>query len=177
MAIEDRGHIRRVVERYHGSLEAWAEHCRLVQLSVGIRRCQLVEYAELHFDQGPDATEAAVLAHPVHGPVFGCQTLFQAPKHYNDELCEDGDLIGAYGQRDVLRGLMEFHSYQSVRGEFEGVLQRRSFRILHPHTAYLILTWVNQNHPNPRKFLEKPEVRSKFSNELAVEKFDAPDFD
>jgi hypothetical protein len=48
---------------------------------------------------------------------------------------------------------------------------------LYPEAAYVALAYLNAGHPNPRKFLEKPEVRAKFPPELDVAAFPAPDFD
>ena len=49
-----------------------------------------------------------------------------------------------------------------------------------PEAAYVALAYLTQGHPNPRRFLEKPEVAAKFralDPAFDPARFPAPDFD
>ncbi len=57
------------------------------------------------------------------------------------------------------------------------MLKHPRMKFAGPEAAYVALAYLNGGHPNPRRFLEKPEVRAKFPVELDVAAFPAPDFD
>ena len=78
---------------------------------------------------------------------------------------------------DELLHLVRHHPYARARGPFEAMLKHPRMRFDGPEAAYVALAYLTAGHPNPRRFLAKPEVRAKFPADLDVAAFPAPDFD
>jgi hypothetical protein len=57
------------------------------------------------------------------------------------------------------------------------MLKHPRMRFAGPEAAYIALAYLTGGHPNPRRFLAKPEVRAKFTADLDVAAFPAPDSD
>lgn len=136
---------------------------------IGRQHCPVCEYFRAHLDDDILDVEHYVYSHEEWGPPSIAESLHQTL------LFNDG-VIAAWAQHYLALNLVRYHPYARARGSLEKALKHPRLR-LYPGAAYVLLSYINAGHPNPRRLLEKPEVRGKFPEELAVELFPAPDFE
>jgi hypothetical protein len=144
---------------------------------LGRQHCPVSDYFRAHLDDDVLDVEAHVYAHPDWGPWALCESLHRTLLFNHSGAHPHGEAIAAWAQHYLALNLVRHHPYARARAALEATLKQPRMRFVSPAAAYVILAYLNAGHPNPRRFLEKPEVRPKFPAELALERFAAPDFD
>lgn len=143
---------------------------------IGRTVCPACDYLKAHLDDDIMAVERHIYGHPDWGPGLLCNWIQGAAQYAQISGLEHGDLIARQLQHDAALAL-HWHPYERARGAVEAMLKHRDTRFVSPEAAYVCLAYLNAGHPNPRRFLEKPEVRAKFPPDLELHRFAAPDFD
>jgi hypothetical protein len=144
---------------------------------VGRDHCPVADYFAAHLDDDVLEVEDHVYAHPQWGPFAICESLHRTLLFNNAQTHAHGEFIAGWAQRYLLHHLVRHHPYERARGPFEAMLKERRMRFVVPEAAYVALAYLNAGHPNPRRFLEKPEVRAKFPTDLELSRFAAPHFE
>jgi hypothetical protein len=143
---------------------------------IGRRACPVSDYLADHLNDDITEVEAYVYAHPEWGPVAICESMHRTLLFNNAQTHEHGEFLAGWAQHYLMLNLVKHHPFERARGPFSEMLKHRDMRFASPAAAYVALAYLNAGHPNPRKFLEKPEVAAKFAG-LDVSAFAAPDFD
>ncbi|HEY2710066.1 MAG TPA: hypothetical protein VGI95_18625 [Caulobacteraceae bacterium] len=148
--------------------------------AIGRQHCPVANYLAAHLGDEVLEVEAYVYAHPEWGPPALCESLYVTLTFNTGRSHPHGEAIAAWGQHYLALTLVRHHPYERARPEVEAMLKHPRMRFVSPAAAYVILAYLNGaypggGHPNPRKFLEKPEVAAKFPG-LATHRFAAPDF-
>jgi len=144
---------------------------------IGRQVCPVSDYFVAHLDDDILEVEAFAYAHPDWGPWTLCESLRRTVLFNHAGSGPHGDFIARWAQHYLALNLVRHHPYARARGAVEAMLRHPQTRIVSPAAAYVILAYLNAGHPNPRRFLEKPEVRARFPADLDVAAFRAPDFD
>jgi hypothetical protein len=144
---------------------------------IGRRHCPVSDYLAAHLDDDVTEVEAYIYAHEEWGPTAICESIVKTLMFNNAQTHEHGEFVAGWAQHYLLLNLIQHHPFERARGPFSEMLKHRDMRFASPAAAYVALAYLNQGHPNPRKFLEKPEVAAKFPADLALAAFAAPDFD
>lgn len=146
---------------------------------MGRTYCPVGDYLRAMIAQGKDddiiEAETHIWNHPEWGPSFLCETITNCTKRNNADTHPLGDVIAAQIQHDAALALVKL-PWASTRPDIERMLRNPDTRFVDPNALYIILAYFNRHHPNPRKFLEKPEVRPKLGG-VEIERFAAPSFD
>jgi hypothetical protein len=143
---------------------------------LGRQHCPVSDYFKAHLDDDVLEVEAHVYAHPDWGPWTLCESLHRTLLFNHPASGPHGAFIAAWAQHYLALNLVRHHSYEAARGAVETTLRHPQMRFVSPAAAYVVLAFLNAGHPNPRRFLEKPEVAAKFPG-LDLTRFAAPDFD
>lgn len=138
--------------------------------------CPVCDYIETHLDDDIIDVETAIYSHPQWGPSVLCDSIRGARRWNNAESGPHGEWVAKWIQHDCALALVEHHRFEQARGQVEAMLRHPETRLVSPEAAYVLLGYINQGHPNPRKFLERPLIRDKFPD-LDIRRFAAPDFD
>jgi hypothetical protein len=144
---------------------------------IGRQHCPVADYFAAHLGDDILEVEAFVYAHPVWGPQALCESVHATLAFNNARTHPHGAFIAGWAQHYCLLHLVRRHPYERARGPFEAMLKEPRLRFMSPKAAYVALAYLNGGHPNPRRFLAKPEVRAKFPPDLDAAAFPAPDFD
>lgn len=144
---------------------------------IGRRHCPVADYFAAHLDDDILDVEAFAYSHEEWGPQALAESMHATLAFNHARSGPNGAFIAAWAQHYLALSLVRYHPYERARPAVEVMLKHWQMRFVSPAAAYVILAYLNGGHPNPRKFLEKPEVRAKFPPDLAVERFAAPDFD
>ena len=144
--------------------------------AIGRQHCPVADYFKAHLHDDILEVEAFVYAHPGWGPPALCESCHATLAFNSARTHPHGQAIAAWAQHYCLLHLVRHHPYARARGPFEAMLKHPRMRFAGPEAAYVALAYLAAGHPNPRRFLEKPEVRAKFPPELDVAAFAAPDF-
>jgi hypothetical protein len=144
---------------------------------LGRRHCPASDYFAAHLDDDILDVEAFVYGHAEWGPSALCESLHRTLVFNHARSHRHGAFIAAWAQHYLALSLVRYHPYEHARGALETALRHPLMRFVSPAAAYVILGYLNAGHPNPRRFLAKPEVRPKFPAELDLAAFPAPDFD
>ena len=140
--------------------------------------CPVCDYFKAHLDDDILEVEAFVYAHPGWGPWVLCESLHRTLLFNHPAAAHPhGDFVAAWAQHYLALNLVRHHPYARARGALEAALKHPQMRFVSSAAAYVILGYLNAGHPNPRRFLAKPEVREKFPADLDLAAFAAPDFD
>jgi hypothetical protein len=143
---------------------------------LGRQNCPVSDYFKAHLDDGVLEVEAFVYAHPEWGPWVLCESLHRTLLFNHAAAHPNGDAVAAWAQHYLALNLVRHHPYERARGALETTLKHPQMRFVSPAAAEVILAYLAAGHPNPRRFLEKPEVAAKFPD-LDLARFAAPDFD
>jgi hypothetical protein len=143
---------------------------------IGRQRCPVSDYFRAHLDDDILDVEAHVYAHPEWGPFALCESLHQTLLFNNAAAGPDGEFVAAWAQHYLALNLVRYHPYERARAALEPALKHPRLRFASGAAQYVLLAYVNAGHPNPRRLLEKPEIRAKFPASLDVAAFPAPDF-
>lgn len=141
---------------------------------IGRLHCPVTDYFRAHLDDDVLDVEAHVYAHEEWGPFAMAESLHQTHLFNNAGSHPHGEFTAAWAQHYLLLTLRRFHPYERARGPFEKALKNPRLT-LYPAAAYVALAYLHAGHPNPRRFLEKPEVARHFPS-IDVSRFPAPDF-
>ena len=145
--------------------------------AIGRQFCPATEYFRAHLDDDILDAEAFVYAHPDWGPPALCETCYATLAFNNARTHPHGPAIAAWAQHYCLLHLVRHHPYDRARGAFEAMLKEPRMRFVAGPAAYVALAYLNSGHPNPGRFLAKPEVVAKFAPfAIDVAAFPAPDF-
>jgi hypothetical protein len=131
--------------------------------AIGRQHCPVADYLRAHLADDILEVEAFVYAHPEWGPPTLCESLHATLVFNNARTHPQGHAIAAWAQHYLLLHLARLHSYPRARGPFEAMLTHPRMRFAAPEAAFVALAYLNAGHPNPRRFLEKPEVAAKFA--------------
>lgn len=143
--------------------------------AIGRAYCPVSDYFKAHLNDPLEDVERYVYTHPQWGPAALCETAYKTLLFNNADAHPHGEHIAKTVQHFAMLAVSG-HQWNDVRHPFCEMLKEPTMRFVSPEAAYVALAYLNANHPNPGKFLEKPEVRSKFPG-LNVRAFAAPDFD
>lgn len=146
--------------------------------AIGRAHCPVAAYLTAHLEGDILEVEAYVYAHPEWGPQALAESCHATLAFNNARTHLHGQAIAAWAQHYCLLHLVRHHPYARGRGPFEAMLKHPRMRFAGPKAAYVALAYLATGHPNPRRFLEKPEVVAKFAP-FGVDpvRFPAPDFD
>ncbi len=145
-------------------------------LWIGRTYCPVSDYLRAHLNDPIETVEAYVYAHPQWGPFALCETMYRVLLFNNSSTHPHGETIAQHVQHFIALEIAE-HKWGDMRGQLSAMLKSDEMRFVSPEAAYVILAYLASNHPNPRKFLEKDEVRAKFPPDLDIAAFAAPDFE
>lgn len=144
--------------------------------ALGRRVCPVSDYFDAHLDDDVLEVEAHVYAHPEWGPWVLCESLHRTLL-FNNAGSPHGEFQARWVQHYLALTLARLHPYDRARGALETTLKHPQMRFVSPAAAYVILAYLNAGHPNPGRFLAKPEVRPKFPADIDIADFPRPDFD
>lgn len=143
--------------------------------AIGRVHCPVADYFRAHLNDPLEDVEAHVYAHPQWGPAALCETMWKTLAFNSAETHEHGAFIAAWVQHFCALRLAE-HDFNNARYPLSEMLKHAEMRFVSPEAVYVVLAYLNAHHPNPRKVLEKPDVRGKFPG-LVISRFAAPDFE
>ena len=145
--------------------------------AIGRQHCPVADYFRAHLDDDILEVEAFVYAHPEWGPTALAESCHATLAFNNARSHPHGREIAAWAQHYCMLYMVRHHPYERARGPFEAMLKHPRLN-LYPAAAYVALSYLNAGHPNPRRFLAKPEVAAKFAAfDIDITRFPAPDFD
>ncbi len=151
--------------------------CLAANAADGRTQCPVCDYLAAHLDDDVIAVERYVHGHAEWGPSLLTGTIRNTPKFNNAATDPQGDVIAGIVQHDAALALAR-HPWSQTRPEVERMLRDPDTHFVTPEAAYVVLAYFNAHHPNPRKFLEKPEVAGKFAPfGVNIAAFPAPGFD
>lgn len=142
--------------------------------AIGRTICPVRDHLAQHLNDPLEDVERFIYTHPQWGPPALCETAWKTLA-FNNADTEHGEHIAKTVQHFCMLALSE-HKWDDARPAFCEMLKEPQMVFVSPEAAYVALAYLNANHPNPRRFLEKPEVRSKFPG-LVISRFEAPDFE
>lgn len=143
---------------------------------IGRAFCPVLDYMRAHVTDPLEDVEAVIYSHPEWGPVALCETM-HATLAFNNAESEHGEFVAAWVQHYCALQMLQ-HDFAKARHAVSEMLKSPDMRFVSPEAAYVVLAYLNAGHPNPRKFLEKPEVREKFwPFGLVISRFEAPNFE
>ena len=146
--------------------------------AIGRTFCPVSDYFRAHVDEPVEDVEDYVYAHPEWGPTALCESMWKTLAFNNAATHEHGEFIAAWVQHFVALRLLRHPFTGAARHAMSEMLKEPAMRFVSPRAAYVVLAYFNAGHPNPRRFLEKPEVRAKFHDfGLVISRFSAPDFE
>jgi hypothetical protein len=137
--------------------------------------CPVTDYVAAHLDDDILDVEAHIYAHPEWGPQLICESLVRTVMFNNQANHPHGDFIAGWAQHYLLLHLAKHHTYAAARGPFEQALRHWQLKFMSPAAAYVALAYFNAGHPNPKRFLGKPEIAAKFPP-IDLARYAAPDF-
>lgn len=143
--------------------------------SIGRRVCEASDYMEAHLDDDVVEIEKHIFGNPSWGHYVLAEFLRVGPAYSGRDNHPHGDLVARMVQHNCALGLLEHGA--RARQAVCLMLYHTRMRFVSPQAAYCILAWLCAHHPNPRRFLEKPRIRTKFPADLELHRFPAPDFD
>ena len=146
--------------------------------AIGRQHCPVADYFKAHLDDDILEVEAFVYAHPQWGPQALCESCHATLAFNNPRTHPHGQAIAGWAQHYLLLHLVRCHPYDRARGPFEAMLKHPRMRFASGAAACVALAYLAAGHPNPRRFLEKPDVAARFAP-FGVDpaRFPAPDFD
>jgi hypothetical protein len=166
--------------KYVAVAELLADY-RAANAAIGRQHCPVADYFAAHLDDDILEIEAFVYAHPEWGPQALAESCHATLAFNTARSHPHGRRIAAWAQHYCLLHLVRHHppetAYGRSRGPFEAMLKHPRMAFAGPEAAYVALAYLTLGHPNPRRFLQKPEVRAKFPPGLDLAAFPAPDFD
>lgn len=171
------GHANRTVRtKYTTVAEILAEY-RAMNAAAGVTVCPVCDYLEAHLNDDVIKVEDAIWSHPQWGPDLLAGTIRDTTTVNNSSTHPDGDEIAATVQHDAALALAK-HPWGAVRPAIETMLVDPRTRFVDGNAAFVLLSLINANHPNPRRLLQIPAVARKFERfGLDLDRFAAPDFD
>jgi hypothetical protein len=143
---------------------------------LGRQVCPVSDYFAEHLEDDILEVEAYAYAHPEWGPWTLCESLHRTLLFNHRASGPHGEFIARWAQHYLALNLVKHHTYDGARPAVETMLKHPQMRFVSPAAATVVLAFLSGGHPNPRRFLEKPEVAAKFPG-LDVSRFAAPDFD
>ena len=170
------GHKNRHVRLKYATISETLGEWRAGNAAIGRIKCPACDYLEAHQDEDPIAVEAYVYDHPEWGPWVLCEIIQNTPDNNNAHSHRYGVEICAAVQHDAAISLIQ-HPFESVRQPLQNMMFNPKTRFYSPAALYIVLSYINAHHPNPRRFLSKPAVQSKLPADLDVDLFAAPDFE
>jgi hypothetical protein len=143
----------------------------------GIAHCPVRDWLAQNLDMPLDQAEAYIYGHPQWGPVALCETAYKTLRFNNLTSHPHGEHIAKSVQNFCMLEVSK-HNWNDARYAFSEMLKCDEMIFVSPEAAYVALAYLNKNHPNPRKFLEKTEVREKFKPfGVVISRFSSPDFE
>lgn len=149
---------------------------RASNAALGRQVCPVSDYLAAHLDDDILDVEAHIYSHPEWGPAVLCESMYRTLLFNHGASGPHGDWQARWVQHYLALTLVRHHTYAAARFAIEPMLKHHEMRFVSPAPAYVILAYLNGGHPNPRRFLEKPEVAAKWPG-LDISRFAAPDFD
>ena len=145
--------------------------------AIGRTICPVKDYLATHLNAPLEDVERFIYSHPQWGPPALCETAWKTLAFNSAETHEHGEHIAKSVQHFCMLEVSK-HRWNDARHAFCEMLKEPQMRFVSPEAAYVAVAYLNGNHPNPRKFLEKTEVRAKFHDfGLVISRFPAPDFE
>jgi hypothetical protein len=137
--------------------------------------CPLADYLREHVDDNVIDVEATIQSHPEWGPAFICESIRVTRLHNSASTWALGEELARLVQRHLALALFRYHPFERARTSLSDMLYHPRTRIVNPEAAYVLLAYINAGHPNPGRWLAKPEIARHFPG-IEVERFAAPDF-
>ena len=139
--------------------------------------CPVSDHLRAHLNDPIEAVEDYVYSHPEWGPPALCESMYRTLLFNNSET-EHGEFVARWVQHFCALRLLGHPFTGTARHAVSEMLKHPDMRFVSPEAAYVVLAHLNAGHPNPRKFLEKPEVRAKFHRfGVVISRFAADDFE
>lgn len=142
---------------------------------IGRTHCPVLDHLKANVDRPLEEVEAEIYSHPQWGPPALCETMWKTLDHNNAKTHQHGEFIARWVQHFVALELVK-HPFDQARHAVSEMLKEPAMRFVSPEASKLVLDYLVQGHPNPGRFLAKPEVGAKFPGIVPTD-FPAPDFD
>lgn len=142
---------------------------------IGRTVCPVRDYLAQHLSDPLEDVERVIYTHPQWGPAALCETAWKTLAFNNSASHPHGEHIARTVQHFCMLAVSE-HKWNDARHAFCEMLKEGRMRFVSPEAAYVALAYLNAQHPNPGRFLAKPEVRTKFPG-LVISRFSSPDFE
>lgn len=159
----------------YGRVEELLNDYRASNAMLGRQHCPVSDYFAAHLDDDILDVEDHVYRHPEWGPAVLCESMYRTLLFNHGRSGPHGEFQARWVQHYLALTLARHHAYEAARFAVEPMLKHHETRFVSPQAAYVILAYVANGHPNPRRFLEKPEVAAKFPG-VDLTCFPAPDF-
>jgi hypothetical protein len=142
--------------------------------SIGRTFCPVLNYMRDHAGDPLEEVEAHIYSHPEWGPTALCETMHKTLA-FNNDGSELGAFIAGWVQHFCVLELAK-HPPERVRHPLSEMLKHDDMRFMSRDALYCVLALVCACHPNPKRFLSKPEVLAKLPTWLDLTNFPCPDF-
>lgn len=170
------GHANRINRLKYATVAEILIEYRSANAVIGRGYCPACDFLEEHLDEPVIDVERAIYSHPDWGPTILCESIRNTVWFNNAETHPHGQLIAESVQHDMALALAALPWCDNVRAQLQELLKHPGLRQVSGPALYVLLAYFNANHPNPRKYLEKPEVAPNLPADLNVAAFPAPDF-
>lgn len=144
--------------------------------ALGRQFCPVSDYLAEHLDDDLIEVEDHIYSHPEWGPPVLCESIYRTLLFNHGAAGAHGEFIARWVQHYLALTLVRHHRYENARFAVEPMLKDARMRFVSAEAAAVILAYVAQGHPNPGRFLAKPEVLDKFTG-LDPSQYPSPDFD
>lgn len=166
-------HQQTVRLKYTHLSEHLAEY-RAAAARAGRTYCPVCDYVAEHIDDDPIEVERHIYRHPDWGLTVLAETL-RTTADYNDPTTE----VGLVTTREIQRIAAEemvTHNWQAMRYHIEDLFKHPQTRFYSDEARDMLLAHIRANHPNPKRFIMKPEVLAKIPTHYDFTGWPAPDY-
>jgi hypothetical protein len=141
---------------------------------IGRTFCPVLDYMRAHSSEPVENVEAHIYTHPQWGPVALAETMHRT-LIFNNSSTEHGEFTARWVQHFCALALAK-HDFANSRSALTAMLKHPDLRFYSHEALYVILAYINANHPNPKRALTHPEVVGHLPSWLDLTDFPCPDF-
>jgi len=141
--------------------------------------CPITAYLAEHIDDDILEVTDTIFSHPDWGPVALTVGLWETLRLNHDGRLPHGDAISRWVQHYYCLTLRKKHPFDVARPALAKCLYHPLMRWVSSEAAYVMLAYIAEGHPNPRRWLQRPPIRAKFPmlTDDEIARFAAPDFE
>lgn len=141
---------------------------------LGRSYCPVSDYMKAHASDPLEEVEGYIYGHPQWGPAVLGETMHRTLL-FNNESTEHGPFIARWVQHFCALRLAS-HDFANSRGAVSEMLKHPDMRFVSQGALYVIMHHFCSGHPNPKRFLTRPEVVGKLPAWLDLTPIACPDF-